>query len=502
MEIDLNLIERFISYGIFSVYIFCLFIIFIYSLTQLNMLRYFLLYKKNKKTNASHINQLKELPKVTIQLPIYNEIYVIERLIQCISALEYPKEKLQIQVLDDSTDESLSLTKKIILIQQEKGTPIEHVIRNTRTGFKAGALKEGLKSATGDLIAIFDADFLPHPKWLLETVPHFSNPKIGVIQTRWGHLNREYSILTQAQGFALDAHFLLEQIGRNQQNHFINFNGTAGIWRKKCIIDAGNWEGDTLTEDLDLSYRAQLKQWKIYYLDTVVTPAELPITLSAIRSQQFRWNKGGAENFRKMIGRVINSKKISFSTKFNAFFHLLNSSMFLCILIAASLSVPLLFIKERYENLNFLFNLSGLFIVSTLIFFICYWSIHKYLFGGGVNSFIIYIKRFFLFYCLAIGFAFHNTIAVLEGHLGKKSAFIRTPKFNISEQKKGIKNNKYTQKNKSIYTFIELLFALYFLFGMVSAFTVSQKGDFGLFPFHLLLFIGFGSITYYGMKRT
>lgn len=466
------------------------------------MLRYFLLYKKNKKTNTSQINQLKKLPKVTIQLPIYNEIYVVERLIQCISALKYPKEKLQIQVLDDSTDESLSVTKKIILIQQENGTPIEHIIRNQRTGFKAGALKEGLKSATGDLIAIFDADFLPHPKWLLETVPHFSNPKTGVVQTRWGHLNREYSILTQVQGFALDAHFLLEQIGRNQQSHFINFNGTAGIWRKKCIIDAGNWEGDTLTEDLDLSYRAQLKQWKIYYLDTVVTPAELPITLSAIRSQQFRWNKGGAENFRKMIRQVINSDKISFSTKFNAFFHLFNSSIFLCVLIAASLSVPLLFIKEKYEDLNFLFNLSGLFIVSTLIFFICYWSIHKHLFGGGVNSFTTYIKRFFLFYCLALGFTFHNTIAVIEGHLGKKSAFIRTPKFNISEQKKGTKNNKYSQRNISIYTFIELLFSLYFLFGMVSAFTVSQKGDFGLFPFHLLLFIGFGSITYYGLKRT
>ena len=501
MEIDLDLMLQYLSYGIFFIYIFCQLLIFIYSLTQLNMLRYFLRYEKNKATSAPLTSQFKKLPKVTIQLPLYNELYVVERLIECVLALEYPREKLQIQVLDDSNDESLSLAKGIILAQQEKGVPIEHVTRKKRTGFKAGALKEGLKSASGDFIAIFDADFLPQSDWLLKTIPHFSNPKIGVVQTRWGHLNREYSLLTEVQAFALDAHFLLEQIGRDQQNHFINFNGTAGVWRKKCIIDSGNWEGDTLTEDLDLSYRAQLKKWRICYLDTVVTPAELPVTLSAIRSQQFRWNKGGAENFRKMVGRVINSKNISFSVKFNALFHLLNSSMFLNVLIVACLSVPLLYIKEKYEELQLFFNLSDLLIGSTLIFFTCYWFIQKRLYGGGLNSFIAYIKRFFLFYSFAMGFTFHNSMAVLEGYLGIKSAFIRTPKFNISLQKDGIKSNKYTLKKISIYTFVELHFALYFLFGMLSAFIVSSEGDFGLFPFHTLLFIGFSSITYHGLKE-
>ena len=266
------------------------------------MLRYYLRYENKKINTPDPLPSLpKTLPKITIQLPLYNELYVVERLLECISKIEYPKNKLQIQVLDDSTDESLELSKRLVLKHQKNKIPVELITRKDRKGFKAGALKHGLETATGDFIAIFDADFLPQSDWLLKTIPHFKNPNTGVVQTRWGHLNRDFSVLTEIQAFALDAHFLLEQVGRNQQNHFINFNGTAGIWRKECILDAGNWEGDTLTEDLDLSYRAQLKKWKFQYLDDVVTPAELPVTLSAIRSQQFRWNKGGAENFRKMI---------------------------------------------------------------------------------------------------------------------------------------------------------------------------------------------------------
>lgn len=300
MELNLDMILRYLSYGILGVYLFCLLLIFIYSLTQLNMLRYFLRYEKKKKKEASiPLLNADRLPNVTVQLPLYNELYVVERLLECIAKLEYPKDKLQIQVLDDSTDESLKLTQDLVLKNQKEKVPIELITRKDRKGFKAGALKQGLETARGEFIAIFDSDFLPQSDWLLKTVPHFENPKIGVVQTRWGHLNRGFSVLTEIQAFALDAHFLLEQVGRNQQNHFINFNGTAGIWRKECILDAGNWEGDTLTEDLDLSYRAQLKKWKFKYLDEVVTPAELPVTLSAIRSQQFRWNKGGAENFKK-----------------------------------------------------------------------------------------------------------------------------------------------------------------------------------------------------------
>ncbi|EDO26837.1 predicted protein, partial [Nematostella vectensis] len=256
-----------------------------------------------------------EIPFITIQLPVYNELYVMERLLNNIVNIEYPKDKLEIQVLDDSTDESVISTAKQIERLQKTGIDIKHIQRENRIGFKAGALKEGLEKAKGEFIAIFDADFLPEKDWLLKTVPYFKNPEIGVVQTRWGHINRNYSTLTKIQAFALDAHFTLEQVGRNSQGHFINFNGTAGIWRKECIYDAGNWEGDTLTEDLDLSYRAQLKKWKFKYLENVVTPAELPVIISAARSQQFRWNKGGAENFQKMLKKIITSNTISFKTK-------------------------------------------------------------------------------------------------------------------------------------------------------------------------------------------
>jgi cellulose synthase/poly-beta-1,6-N-acetylglucosamine synthase-like glycosyltransferase len=228
-------------------------------------------------------------------------------------------------------------------------------------GYKAGALKDGLEIAKGDFIAIFDADFMPKSDWLLKTVPHFKDTAIGVVQTRWGHINRDYSILTKVQAFALDAHFSLEQVGRNSHGHFINFNGTAGIWRKTCILDAGNWDGDTLTEDLDLSYRAQLKNWKFKYLEDVVTPAELPVVISAARSQQFRWNKGGAENFQKMKGRLFTSKTISLKTKIHGILHLLNSTMFLNIFIVAVLSIPMLYIKNEYEHLKVYFIVMSFF---------------------------------------------------------------------------------------------------------------------------------------------
>ena len=249
---------------IIVLYTIALLLIFLYALAQLNLLFNFLKAKKqNLKSEKFDFSKQEEIPFVTIQLPVYNELYVMERLLTNISKLEYPKDKLEIQVLDDSTDESFETTAIQIQMLQKTGLDIQHITRSDRKNYKAGALKEGLKIAKGEFIAIFDADFLPQKNWLQQTVPFFKNSEIGVVQTRWGHLNRNFSILTRVQAFALDAHFTLEQVGRNSKGHFINFNGTAGIWKKKCILDAGNWEGDTLTEDLDLSYRAQLKNWKL-----------------------------------------------------------------------------------------------------------------------------------------------------------------------------------------------------------------------------------------------
>ena len=256
----------FINYTIIIIYCTALIGIFLYSLSMLSLLLNYLKHRKqNDESPKFNLLDPKEIPYVTIQLPLYNEKYVVPRLLENIAKLEYPRTKLEIQVLDDSTDESVAETAEIIKNLQATGLDIQHIRRENRQGFKAGALKEGLAIAKGDFIAIFDADFLPQPDWLKRTVIYFKDPEIGVVQTRWGHINRNYSILTKIQALALDVHFTLEQVGRNSKGYFINFNGTAGIWRKTCIYDAGNWEGDTLTEDLDLSYRAQLKNWKFKY---------------------------------------------------------------------------------------------------------------------------------------------------------------------------------------------------------------------------------------------
>ena len=487
-----------LEYLIIIVYTICLLLIFMYALAQLNLLFNYLSFRNKEKNDLKfNFNNPEEIPLVTIQLPVYNELYVMKRLLQNIAKIDYPNDKLEIQVLDDSTDESVDITAKHVKELQEKGIDIKHIRRTNRQGFKAGALKEGLEIAKGEFIAIFDADFLPQKEWLYQTIPFFKDENIGVVQTRWSHINRNYSTLTRIQAFMLDAHFTLEQVGRNSKGHFINFNGTAGVWRKECIYDAGNWQGDTLTEDIDLSYRAQLKNWKFKYLENVETPAELPVIISAARSQQFRWNKGGAENFQKMFKRIVTSNNVSLKTKIHGLLHLLNSSMFTCIFLVAVLSIPMLYIKNEYAHLKNYFYVMSFFVLSSIIFFVCYWHMYKNIYGSGFVKFFKYIGAFFTFFSVAMGFSLHNTIAVLEGHFGKKSEFVRTPKFNIKTLKDGWKNNKYIKKKPSIHVILEGLLALYFAFGMYSAAIVGdQGGDYGLFPFHLMLFIGFGYVFF------
>jgi len=472
-----------------------LLLIFLYSLVQLSLLlNYIKARKKLKNAPQEDIDfDASTAPLVTVQLPLYNEKYVTERLLDNIAKLEYPLEKLEIQVLDDSTDESVESTARQVEQLRQTGLDIQHITRTDRTGFKAGALKEGMKIAKGEFIAIFDADFMPQTNWLKQTIPHFTHDNIGVVQTRWGHLNRNYSLLTKIQAFALDFHFTLEQVGRYSGDHFINFNGTAGVWRKSCIEDAGNWQGDTLTEDLDLSYRAQMKDWKFKYLEHVETPAELPIAISAARSQQFRWNKGAAENFQKLYPQMIRKKNISAKTKLHSFFHLLNSSMFIMILLISVLSVPVLFIKAHNpEYAPFIYGL-GVFAFSTVIFFFCYWVAYARIHGRSVKSFFLFLASFFTFFSVAMGFSVHNTIAVLEGHLGKKSEFIRTPKFNINALNKSWKKNVYLKKKLSFTSIVEALLFGYFGFALYSAFNMQE---FGLVIFHAMLFIGFGFVFF------
>ncbi len=468
--------------------------IFLYSIVQINLVINYL--RNNKKKRAYGVIDEDKLPFVTVQLPLYNELYVVERLIDSIAKFDYPKDKFEIQILDDSTDETVNIVAKKVEEYKALGFNIYQHRREIRTGYKAGALAEGLAIAKGDFIAIFDADFLPKAEFLRKTLPYFKDEKIGVVQTKWEHLNKNYSLLTRLQAFGLDAHFTVEQTGRNFGNHFINFNGTAGIWRKACIEDAGGWEADTLTEDLDLSYRAQLKGWIFKYLEELGSPAELPAAMNALKNQQFRWTKGAAECTRKNLLKVLKNKDLPFGTKLHALFHLMNSSIFICIVLLSVLSIPMLMIKNNFVEYSLLFKIGSFFILSVVFLSIYYFVSLSSDYRNKLKALFHFIFLFPLFLSVSMGLSLHNALAVIEGYMGKKSPFIRTPKFNIIENKDAWKKNKYLVSSVSFLTVLEFLLTLYFLFGIYSAF---HYDDFALIPFHIMLFLGFGYVTFYSL---
>lgn len=472
------------------VYVLSLLYIFLFSLGQLHLT---LLYLRRKK--SKHEASLpSSWPTVTVQLPIYNEKYVVERLLEAISKLDYPSEKLEIQILDDSNDDTTELIVHKIETLRPLHLDIQLIHRENRVGFKAGALDRGLQLAKGEFIAIFDADFIPSPDFLKRTIPHFSNSSIGVVQTRWGHINEDYSLLTRLQAFGLNAHFSIEQSARQFAGSFINFNGTGGVWRKSVITDAGGWSDDTLTEDLDLSYRAQLKGWKFVYLEEVASPGELPILMPAIKSQQYRWNKGAAETARKLFGRVLTSS-LSWKNKIHAFFHLFNSSVFICLLIAAMLSIPMLLIKQNHPHLEWLFNIGIIFFLGFLSITFFYWIATKQFYVHHTwRYFLSYYPRFLI---VSMGLSLHNGMAVIEGLLGRKTPFIRTPKFNLSTKGSSWKTNVYLKPKVSLLTLLEGGLCLYFLFGLFLGWKLQ---DGGLFFFHAMLALGFGSVFIYSVK--
>ena len=469
------------------IYFLALFFLFLYSLGQLHLTRKYL-----NKTNSPELtdHSLVELPVVTIQLPVYNEKYVVKRLIDKVCNLDYPKSFLDIQILDDSTDETSALIAESMTHYQALGFQINLLQRTERTGFKAGALAHGLKEAKGEFVAIFDADFLPKPEFLLKTLPHFTNEKVGLVQTRWGHVNRDHSFLTKLQAFGLDAHFSVEQSGRNSVNSFINFNGTAGIWRKTCIEEAGGWSADTLTEDLDLSYRAQLRGWKFVYLEAIESPAELPIIMPAIKSQQYRWNKGAAETTRKNLRKVLKGS-LPLTTKVHATFHLLNSSVFLMLLIVAVLSLPLLLIKFNHPEYKLIFSLANIFLIGFFSIAYFFWVAAKKAPYTRIKE--GFIGTFLPFITLSMGLSLHNGLAVFEGLIGKKTPFIRTPKFNSIDKSSGTSKNDYINFKLSPQTIIEILLALYFMLAIGVGIYIR---DYGMLLFHLMLAIGFVVVSY------
>lgn len=480
---------------ILFIYGLCLVLIFFYSVLQLSLAIAYVRNKKRKKKNVTF--DPANAPMVTVQLPMFNELYVAERIIETCAAFDYPKDKLQIQVLDDSTDETKDVIAKKVAEVAARGINIQHVHRVDRTGYKAGALDAAMDQVQGDFIAIFDADFVPDPDFLQKTMPFFEDEKIGVVQTRWGHINKDYSILTELQAFGLNGHFAIEQGGRNAAGHFINFNGTGGVWRKKCIEDAGGWEHDTLTEDLDLSYRAQMKGWKFQYLEDVVAPAELPITMSALKSQQHRWMKGGAECFIKMWKRLLTAKDVRFSDRVHGLSHLFNSSVFLFILTLSLLSLPILHVKDSFSDLNLILQFMAIFILSTVFLMFYYWNAYRDKTANTFMSFIRFVGRFFQFLIVSMGLSLSNTVAVIEGYLGIKSSFVRTPKFNVSK-KSEFKGNKYDKKSLSIINIAEGILMVVFGFTAINR---AIYGDLGMVPFHLMLAIGYGLVFFYTIKE-
>ncbi|MGI4760614.1 MAG: cellulose synthase family protein [Janthinobacterium lividum] len=435
-----------------------------------------------------------EWPRVTVQLPVYNELHVVARVIDAAAALNYPADRLHIQVLDDSTDESLAVAAARVAHHWARGLRISHVRRPTRQGYKAGALAHGLAETDGEFIAIFDADFIPEPDFLRRVLPHFTGPEIGMVQTRWGHLNEHDSLLTRLQAFGLNAHFLVEQVGRQAGGHFINFNGTGGVWRRTCIEDAGGWHADTLTEDLDLSYRAQLRSWRFRYLPQVVAPAELPAHLAALKSQQHRWNKGAAETARKHLGRVWRAPALPLATRLHATFHLLNSSVFAVILLMALLSVPLVLVRAYRPGFELVFRLASLFVLTLVPLTGYYYAAWR---RSAPPAGQWFGPTFILFISLSMGLALHNARAVAQGLRRRASPFVRTPKLGAASASP-TPSQRYRLPKTGPLPLAEALLTLYFLAGLAADF---RYASYGMVPFHLLLVAGFGTLASYAWRE-
>ncbi|MFN2546238.1 MAG: cellulose synthase family protein [Myxococcales bacterium] len=432
-------------------------------------------------------------PRVTIQLPVYNEMYVVERLIDAVVRIEYPRDRLEIQVLDDSTDETQGIARAKVERLRKTGIDITYFHRENREGFKAGALQEGLKVARGELVAVFDADFVPSPDFLRKSVNYFTDPKIGMVQVRWEHLNRDYSHLTQAQAIFLDGHFVIEHTARNRSGRFFNFNGTAGVWRRATIDDAGGWQHDTLTEDLDLSYRAQLKGWQFVYLPEVVSPAEVPVEMNAFKSQQHRWAKGSIQTARKLLPRILRSD-LPREVKLEAFFHLTaNFTYPLMILLTVLMPVSMVirFKHGWYEVLMLDLPFFWTATMSVVMFYIAsqreigmpVWQRVKYL------PFIM---------ALGIGMCVNQSKAVIEAIVGYETGFTRTPKMGV----RGKDKSWLTKKYRTLLTaqpLLELALGAY----LTSAIWFAlDKGVWFSLPFLLLFQWGFFYVGLVSLLQT
>jgi cellulose synthase/poly-beta-1,6-N-acetylglucosamine synthase-like glycosyltransferase len=421
-----------------------------------------------------------EWPKVTIQLPIFNERYVIERLVECISQFDYPRDRLDIQVLDDSTDETQQVARDCVERHRQLGIPISYLHRDNRTGFKAGALAEGLKSAQGEFVAIFDADFLPHPDFLRRTIPHFADPGLAMVQGRWSYINRGYSALTQVESILLDGHFVIEHCARYRSGAFFNFNGTAGVWRRIAIEQAGGWQHDTLTEDTDLSYRAQLCGWKFMYLPDVDCPSELPVEMNAFKSQQARWAKGLMQTAKKILPRVLRSNEPR-HIKWEAFFHLTGNISYPLMVLLSIILLPAMIVRFYQGWFQVLVIDLPLFIASTCSISSFYVAAQRVLYPDQWKRTFLYLP---FVMAVGIGLSVRNAQAVLEAVFGIQTEFTRTPKYRIEGQR-GSWAKKTYRKRSGWMPYLEILLGLYFAATVYYAFI---NENYATMPF-LLLFV-------------
>jgi cellulose synthase/poly-beta-1,6-N-acetylglucosamine synthase-like glycosyltransferase len=439
------------------------------------------IYLKHRKHAPKPPPAFEKLPRVTIQLPIYNERYVVERLLEAITRIDYPRDLLEIQLLDDSTDETTILASRLVSEYARAGFPVSYIHRDNRFGFKAGALEAGLTQATGEFIAIFDADFAPHPDVIRRMLPYFTDPQVGVVQGRWTWLNRDYSMLTEVEAIVLDGHFVIEHGGRNFSGRFFNFNGTAGMWRRSAIDDAGGWQHDTLTEDTDLSYRAQLKGWRFVYDPSIECPSELPVEVNAFKSQQARWAKGLTQTARKILPSVWRSRQ-PLKIKLEATFHLTANCAYPLMVVFSLILLPAMIVRFYQGWFQMLYLDLPLFIASTCSVSSFYMVAQRQLYPKDWTKRIKYMP--FLM-ATGIGLSVMNAKVVIEAFCGVKSEFVRTPKYRVEGKEAAWERKKYSRKSGWI-PYVELALAGYFLFSTTYSFTVE---DYLTTPF-LLLFLG------------
>jgi cellulose synthase/poly-beta-1,6-N-acetylglucosamine synthase-like glycosyltransferase len=469
---------------LFDILILLAYVLILAMLSAYGLRRYYYLYwfKKYRHVHPEPAGQFAELPMVTVQLPMYNEMYVGPRILNAACQLDYPKDKLHIQVLDDSTDETVEIMEKAVEYWVRRGFMVDYIHRVNRGGFKAGAMDNGLKTAKGDIVAIFDADFVPHADFLQRTVHHFTDPDVGIVQTRWGHLNGDYSLLTRCQTIFLDGHFMMESLPRARAGLFVNFNGTAGLWRKQAIDSAGGWHHDTITEDLDLSLRAQMKGWKFVYLPEIECPAELPVEMNAFKSQQNRWAKGSTQVCLKLLLPILRSD-LPRRIKTEVFFHLTANLAYPLMILLPLILVPAMIVRFHQGLAEMLFMDLPIFLASTVSVALFYIHSQKALYPDWRER----VRLLPFLMALGIGLSVTNGKAVIEALLGIKSSFVRTPKFHVTTRRDKWFSKKYRGK-LGFWPLLEIAFGVYFLWVIFYSFDI---GNYGVVPFLLLFLVGY-----------